>query len=211
MALRAGRVGVAPDQVNQQGKVKGADIAIARPDKAGLVKPVAKTASMTKDVGIDLSGKLFTEPSGEKFYIDVFPFEPSSNPSQSKTAGFKFKTMVGGLTVDGIRVFPRATEAKVYISTDDTHHVLEKSLTGLTSGEWNTIMLDTPIKLNANTLYVLWYTGTGDDSILKYKSGLISSMFVTNVSTVTASTIDTFPTSAESNSYGVDIITHLLS
>lgn len=63
MALRAGRVGVAPDQVNQQGKVKGADIAIATPDKAGTVKPVAKTSGMTQAVGIDSAGKLYTEPA----------------------------------------------------------------------------------------------------------------------------------------------------
>lgn len=63
MALSAGRVGVAPDQVNQQGKVKGTDVPIATPDKAGTVKPVSKTAGMTQDVGIDSNGKLYTAPS----------------------------------------------------------------------------------------------------------------------------------------------------
>ena len=68
MSLKAGRVGVSPDQVNQQGKVKGVNIPIATPDKAGLVKPVSKTAGMTQGVGVDENGKLFTA-AGSKVTI----------------------------------------------------------------------------------------------------------------------------------------------
>lgn len=62
MALEAGRKGVASNQVDSLGKIKGIDIPIATSSKAGLVKPVTKTAGMTQDVGIDSSGKLYTEP-----------------------------------------------------------------------------------------------------------------------------------------------------
>ena len=63
MALRAGREGVASSQVDGNGKIKGLDIPIATPTKAGTVKPVAKTAAMTQDVGVDSNGKLYTAPS----------------------------------------------------------------------------------------------------------------------------------------------------
>lgn len=63
MALSAGRKGVAASQVDSLGKIKGIDIPIASPTKAGTVKPVSKTAGMTQDVGIDSNGKLYTAPS----------------------------------------------------------------------------------------------------------------------------------------------------
>lgn len=64
MALSAGRKGVAADQVDSLGKIKGIDIPIATSSKAGLVKPVGKAAGMTQDVGSDSSGKLYTSPGG---------------------------------------------------------------------------------------------------------------------------------------------------
>lgn len=174
MALRAGRVGVRPDQVDTQGKV---------------ISGGGETAV--------------------KFYLDVFSFTPSSNPSTTKSAGWSFRTL-GGLKVDGVKIFSRETSAKVYLSTDATHHIYSATLTDLTAGEWNTIMFDEPIELEANKTYVLWYSGTGDTNNLKYKSGLTTSMFLTNVQCLTNSASDTFPSSTESNSYGVDMITHLL-
>lgn len=66
MALSAGRKGVASDQVDSLGKIKGLDIPIATPSKAGTVKPVSKTAEMTQDVGIDSAGKLYTEPGASE-------------------------------------------------------------------------------------------------------------------------------------------------
>ena len=63
MALKAGREGVASSQVDYQGRIRGLDIPIATPSKAGTVKPVVKTEGMTQDVGIDSSGKLYTAPS----------------------------------------------------------------------------------------------------------------------------------------------------
>ena len=210
MALRAGRVGVAPDQVNQQGKVKGTDVPIATPDKAGTVKPVAKTAGMTQDVGIDSSGKLYTTPSGTKFYMNVLGFDPTQNASQSKAGGWQFKTL-SPLTVDAIKVFPRAAEMKVYVSTDADHHLYNETLTGLTVNEWNTITLQTPLVLSPNTSYTIWYTGTGSDSLIKYKSGLLTSFFVIDLLSVSNTTADTFPATSDTVSYGIDIITHLLA
>ena len=76
MALRAGREGVAASQVDYQGRIKGLNIPIARPSQAGLVKPVAKTSGMTQDVGVDLSGKLYTAPS------EVRPVAKTSSMTQ---------------------------------------------------------------------------------------------------------------------------------
>lgn len=63
MALAAGRVGVNPKDVDNQGNVKGANVPIATQDKAGLVKPVTKIPEMTQQVGVDSAGRLFTVPS----------------------------------------------------------------------------------------------------------------------------------------------------
>ena len=57
MALSAGRVGVNPRDVDNQGHVK----------KGAELKPVEKTAAMTQPVGADTDGKLFTAPSGITF------------------------------------------------------------------------------------------------------------------------------------------------
>lgn len=43
---------------------------VASPTQLGGVKPVAKTDTMTKNVGVDSNGELYTEPA-EVFYIDL--------------------------------------------------------------------------------------------------------------------------------------------
>ena len=53
MALSAGRVGVSPRDVDNQGHVSA----------GSKVKPVDKTADMTQPVGMDSTGKLFTAPA----------------------------------------------------------------------------------------------------------------------------------------------------
>lgn len=64
MALKAGRVGVYPEDLDKEGHIKQNEtdpyvLPIATPTVLGGVKPVAKTESMTQDVGVDNEGKLY--------------------------------------------------------------------------------------------------------------------------------------------------------
>ena len=64
MALKAGRVGVYPEDLDKEGHIKQNEtdpyvLPIATPTVLGGVKPVAKTESMTEDVGVDSEGKLY--------------------------------------------------------------------------------------------------------------------------------------------------------
>lgn len=61
MALRAGRVGVAKSQVDRNGNLIIPEIPVATPAKVGGVKPVAKTSSMTRSVGVDSNGALYVD------------------------------------------------------------------------------------------------------------------------------------------------------
>lgn len=65
MALKAGRVGVRKDQVDNNGilNTSGITIPVATSTKVGGVKAVPKTEAMTKEVGVDENGKLYVEPS----------------------------------------------------------------------------------------------------------------------------------------------------
>ena len=67
MAMKAGRVGVAPTEVTPSGKIKDTstpyELPVATSSTLGGVKPVAKTEDMTQDVGVDSSGKLYVEPA----------------------------------------------------------------------------------------------------------------------------------------------------
>ena len=65
MALKAGRVGVNPNAVDDLGNIKNSGetytLPVASPSTLGGVKPVNKTNDMTKDVGVDDGGKLYTQ------------------------------------------------------------------------------------------------------------------------------------------------------
>lgn len=70
MALPAGRKGVLASELTPDGKIKGGGgggggyvLPVATSSTLGGVKPVTKTAAMTKEVGVDSEGKLYVEPS----------------------------------------------------------------------------------------------------------------------------------------------------
>jgi len=79
MALKAGRVGVRPSEVDVNGKIKdkgdGYVLPVANEQTLGGVKPKTKTEAMTEDVGVDANGKLYVAPpasSGGKVYYKDF-------------------------------------------------------------------------------------------------------------------------------------------
>ena len=65
MALPAGRKGVLASEVTPEGKIRNGSyvLPVATSTTLGGVKPVAKTEAMTKEVGVDETGKLYVEPS----------------------------------------------------------------------------------------------------------------------------------------------------
>ena len=78
MALKAGRVGVYPQDLDSTGHIRNQDppepyvLPVASASALGGVKPVAKTSDMTQDVGVSEDGELFTIPSSgtEIYYAD---------------------------------------------------------------------------------------------------------------------------------------------
>ena len=87
MALKAGRVGVYPQDLDKEGHIKQQTpvdpyvLPVASPTTLGGVKPVAKTEGMTQDVGVDDEGKLYVPPvpaSGGKIYTKTFSFSTTS-------------------------------------------------------------------------------------------------------------------------------------
>lgn len=106
MALKAGRKGVRSDLVDAYGnleiEVDPYELPVASPEVLGGVKPVSKTESMTQDVGVDSSGKLYVAPpavSGTKIYYKDYDVNTSSISGVSlKTCRTQTEIGISGLT-----------------------------------------------------------------------------------------------------------------
>lgn len=100
-ANNAGKALVIGDNGNVvPGEVKGSGsytLPVASPTQLGGVKPVAKTDVMTKDVGVDANGGLYTEPDSV-YYIDLegaFPnFTTSKTNAEIHSAYRSGRTLV---------------------------------------------------------------------------------------------------------------------
>lgn len=105
MALCAGRVGVNPRDVDNQGHVKGQDVSIATPTKAGVVKPVAQTAGMIQPVGSDSSGRLYTLPGKSttvtKLLDSTTPTNGTDFPLSGKISDYDFLYIESLITYTG--------------------------------------------------------------------------------------------------------------
>lgn len=84
-------------RVNLFELAKTADIPVASPTQLGVVKPVAKTDAMTRGVGVDSNGGLYTEPDSV-YYIDLegtFPnFTTSKTNAEIHSAYQSGRTLV---------------------------------------------------------------------------------------------------------------------
>ena len=86
MALKAGRVGVYPSDLDKEGHIKQNEVdpyvlPVANASTLGGVKPVAKTSDMTQDVGVDAEGKLYVEEAsgGTELYYKDYPMTRDTN------------------------------------------------------------------------------------------------------------------------------------
>ena len=126
MALKAGRVGVYPQDLDKEGHIKQNstyELPIAGADTLGGVKPVAKTSGMTQDVGVDSGGKLYTTPS-ESYTLPVAGADTLGGVKPvAKTSGM---TQDVGVDENG-KLYVPASVGKIYTKTynmeeDTTDH-----------------------------------------------------------------------------------------
>ena len=73
----------------------GADVSTASPTQLGLVQPVAKTDAMTRSIGVDDSGRLYTEPAAWYLSITGTPDAPIGD----KTPAEIYQAYTGGYAV----------------------------------------------------------------------------------------------------------------
>ena len=126
MAMKAGRVGVHPSEVDVYGKIKdeggGYVLPIATSNVLGGVKPATKTEDMTEEVGVDNNGKLYVAPpviSGGKVYYKDFdaPYQSTGYYSTDgvNVAGYvpigvaSIDTSTGHKVVAGVNIELRST------------------------------------------------------------------------------------------------------
>lgn len=83
---------VVPGEVHGSGSYT---LPVASPTQLGGVKPVAKTDAMTRDVGVDSNGGLYTEPGA--WYVNITG--TPHNPSGDKTPAEIYQAYTDGYTV----------------------------------------------------------------------------------------------------------------
>ena len=131
-------------------------------------------------------------------------FTPSNNGSSGMSGGFKFVS-AKRIKVSKIRVFPRGTTTNAYISLADGTTVASVTNATVVAGEWNDLTLQTPVTLEADTEYVVWYSTL--DVAYKYASGTPTKNlgYITIKSKVYSTSYNTFPSTNDNGFAGVDI------
>lgn len=116
MALKAGRVGVYPQDLDSTGHIRQSEapdpytLPIASESVLGGVKPVNKTNDMTQNVGVNAEGELFTIPSnGTEIYYADFDMTIYENYISTNTSVNK-----EGYTPIGCAIISRYTGYSAY-------------------------------------------------------------------------------------------------